>query len=186
MYEVATVRCEAVFSPCGNYRFWLVKTWGVSGRFAVFLLKEPSLASAFWIDPASGICQNLTVRWGWRGFGIINLDPAVATRSPAVTTTDPALSQADAQAINDDWLRRAWNQADVFVVAPGQGTQRKLKKTLEALSPLSHRPTICSIKEPTNGYYPHPGYIWKHREEYPPKPHLLTEQERFAIGICLR
>jgi hypothetical protein len=119
-HESSSVRSEAVFSPCRQYRYWLCREWGIAAPFGVFLLHNPSVAGAFWIDPTLAKCNNLAVQWGWRGFGVVNLWPNVSSRiNPRITI--PSAITAE----NAVWLTRARKLADIFVIGTGSRVSKR-------------------------------------------------------------
>ncbi len=153
MHSFANQRCEASFSPCKKYRFWLAREWGVNGTFGVFLCHNPSSADALWLDPTTMRCNNLAVHWNWRGFGIVNLIPFI--------TSDLAIARAatirpDIATLNDDWLRRGRTVADVFVIAAGTEGQPDVIRVAQQL-PLV--PPCHAIRRNADGGYLHPSVV---------------------------
>lgn len=144
--DKSMVRSEAVFSPCRQYRFWLCREWGIAEPFGVFLLHNPSVAGALWIDPTLAKCNNLAVQWGWRGFGIVNLQPNVSAKMSPRTTISAAIV-----AENDIWMNRARKLADVFVIGTGGNISRR---TLSAA--LGTTGPFYGIKENSNRTFLHP------------------------------
>ena len=71
--ETFTVRSSANVSDCGNYRYSLSRTWDRSKPVGLFVLLNPSKATALVSDQTMGNCNNLAVHWGWGGFHIVNL-----------------------------------------------------------------------------------------------------------------
>jgi hypothetical protein len=101
----ANQRCEAIFSVCRTYRFWLAREWGAFGTFGVFLCHNPSSADALWLDLTAMRCSNLAVHWGWRGFGIVNLFPFISSSLDEARKNVSTMA-ADVRALNDYWLLR--------------------------------------------------------------------------------
>jgi hypothetical protein len=105
---------SAVFSDDGTYRYRLTRTWGDSGRHAVWLMLNPSTAGALADDPTIRRCTGFSRAWGLDGLVVVNLfalratDPAELARHP-----DPVGPG------NDDFVRRAVAASPVVIAAWG-------------------------------------------------------------------
>ena len=157
MHSFANQRCEAVFSACATYRFWVAREWGAFGTFGVFLCHNPSSADALWLDMTTLRCNNLAVHWKWRGFGIVNVLPLITSNLAAARTATipPAIS-----AINDDWLRRSRSLADIFVIAVGADGHKDAINAARRLVPPFH-----AIGKNADGTYLHPAAKKVHNEK---------------------
>ncbi len=146
-------RCEAVFSSCGSYRFWLSREWGVHAPLGVFLCHNPSSADALRLDVTTMNCSNLAAHWGWRGFGIVNLYPVIKSeRKDARSQTIPsAICEG-----NDYWIRRGRKLADVFVIAAGEDAQQA---TIETLRRNEISGPFHAIERLTDGGFHHPAWV---------------------------
>lgn len=150
MHSFANTRSEAVFSACSLYRFWLCREWGVAAPFGLFLLHNPSTADALLMDPTTLVCHNLALQWGWRGFGIVNLNPFIAT------DIDKVLSPSEmADSDNDRWIRKACSAADVIVLASGEDGYAL---TLRKLQEQQIRGPFHAIDRLKGGGFKHPMY----------------------------
>lgn len=78
---VSGMRRTAHFSPCGTWRYRLVRQWAETGTFAVFLMLNPSAADERQDDPTVRRCIGFARAWGHAGLVVLN---AYALRS-----TDP-------------------------------------------------------------------------------------------------
>ncbi|MFN6352757.1 MAG: DUF1643 domain-containing protein [Cyanobacteriota bacterium] len=98
----------AHFSPCGRYRWWLLRPWCPDRSAIVFLGLNPSTANGNRDDPTLRRLRGLAARWGHGRLLVLNLfsrvgsDPAQLRRCP-----QPVGEHTDA------WLATAlgWLQA---------------------------------------------------------------------------
>lgn len=95
---------DAVISPCGRYRYSLVRAWGSGGRLARFVMLNPSTADATADDPTIRRCIGFARLWGLDGLAVVNLY--------ALRSTDPAgLWAADVDPVGPDNDRHLWAAA---------------------------------------------------------------------------
>ena len=146
-------RCEAVFSPCGKYRFWLARDWGSFALFGVFLCHNPSAADALWIDRTTACCSNLAIHWNWRGFGIVNVIPFTSSH---LASARAASIPAHISSRNDDWLRRARQLADIFIIATGADGHQQ---AISDIRRLSIRGPFHAIQQNKEEGYLHPSRV---------------------------
>lgn len=157
-----TMRSKAVFSSCSNYRFWMRRKWEVDGTFGVFLLINPSYADALRLDCTNRICIRLAYCWGWRGFGIVNLNPYRSSTPDKL----PAISDV-LRTTNDKWIKRSHLSADIFVLAVGNAYHDEMKSIIARLG-LSE-PFYAIDEKNKEGGYPHP-MSCLFRNKYPKSP----------------
>lgn len=81
--EVTEVIKSAVISPCGKYRYRLVRQWADTGFLLPVLMLNPSTADAEADDPTIRRCLGFANREGFMGIEVINLF-AFRSRSPGV------------------------------------------------------------------------------------------------------
>jgi hypothetical protein len=105
---------SAVFSDDGTYRYRLTRTWGYSGRHAVWIMLNPSTAEALADDPTIRRCTGFSKAWGLDGLVVVNLfalratDPRELARHP-----DPVGPE------NDRFIQQAIGPCRVVVAAWG-------------------------------------------------------------------
>lgn len=75
------VEGEATFSPCLDYRYLLTREWDRSKPRAVWIMLNPSTASADEDDPTVRRTQTFSLAWGFGGVVVLNLF--------ALRSTDP-------------------------------------------------------------------------------------------------
>jgi hypothetical protein len=85
----------AVFSPCERYRYVLAWPTGLAGdRYALFVLANPSTATAEQTDPTVARCIGYARRWGYGWARVVNVR--------AWRETDPKKVPADPLAIGPE------------------------------------------------------------------------------------
>jgi hypothetical protein len=106
---------DAVISPCGNYRYWLHRSW-VSGRgWVTFIMINPSTADASKNDPTMHKVIAYAKSMGFNGVIVVNL---YAARSPDPETLleldDPVGRQW-----NDEYIKLALSESERVICAWG-------------------------------------------------------------------
>jgi hypothetical protein len=64
---------DALFSPCGLYRYRLSRRWDAGRPLAAFVMLNPSTADAITDDPTIRCCVRLAEREGFGGICVVNL-----------------------------------------------------------------------------------------------------------------
>ncbi|MGC1429645.1 MAG: DUF1643 domain-containing protein [Albidovulum sp.] len=112
-YDAGGVRSQAIYSPCGTYRYLLSRDWGGGGR-VLYILLNPSTATEERNDPTVERCERRARALGYGGFAVANLF--------AYRATDPAdLKRAD-QPVgpdNDDLLHHHASEAALILCGWG-------------------------------------------------------------------
>jgi hypothetical protein len=158
----------AVFSPCECYRYRLWRYWGDgAGGWCVFLLCNPSTATATTDDPTIRRCIGFAKSWRMSGVRILNLF--------AIRSTDPnelsRVSYADAIGPDNDshieWVTRptfAGSEQRIVCAwgCPGNTDTRKIirhraRDVLATLKALQ-RPLWC-LGRAQDGAPRHPLYL---------------------------
>ena len=67
MYKAAEI------SPCGDYRYWLLRVWDRSLRTLPIVMLNPSTADASKDDPTIRRCISFAKREGFGGIRVVNL-----------------------------------------------------------------------------------------------------------------
>jgi hypothetical protein len=110
---LALVETSATFSPCGGYRYDLVRRWG-HGPSVCWVMLNPSTATETTNDPTIRRCIDFSKRWGAGGLVVVNLY--------ALRSTDPRGllgGPEPTNATNAETIRRHIAAAGVVVAAWG-------------------------------------------------------------------
>jgi hypothetical protein len=154
--EKLTLRCSAELSECGRYRYSLSRIWDRRKGAGLFVLLNPSTATAHFSDQTMGNCNNLAVHWGWGGFYIGNLYAFRATNPQELHAQDDPVGP-----LNDAVLRRLARRAECVVLAWGNGHRARAATVKRLLGDY----TLFCLRENRGGGYQHPARI--RAEDYP-------------------
>jgi hypothetical protein len=78
----------AVISDCGNYRYWLHRSWMLGKGWTVFVMLNPSTADADIDDSTVRRCVRYAQSLGTRGLIVVNLFAWRATNPNALAKQD--------------------------------------------------------------------------------------------------
>jgi len=68
-----TVIASAEISPCGRYRYNLIRQWEAGLARVLFVMLNPSTADALQDDPTIRKCIGFAKRWGYGSIEVVNL-----------------------------------------------------------------------------------------------------------------
>ncbi len=71
--EVGTIRGRAIYSRCNNYRYLLERTWDPDAPAGVFVMLNPSVATAVTDDKTVAKCLRFVSGWGCGRLTVLNL-----------------------------------------------------------------------------------------------------------------
>jgi hypothetical protein len=101
------VTAKATLSPCGTYRYTLERHWGDANNLALFVMLNPSTATADQDDPTIRRCQSFARSWGYGGLVVANLFALRATNPKELYShADPVGPENDAtlRDLMDSWF----------------------------------------------------------------------------------
>ena len=123
----------ATISPCGLYRYELVRAWG-DPPFCAFVMLNPSTADGAEDDNTIRRCVGFAQRFGFGGFSVVNLFAFRATKPEAMlAAADPVGPDNDAHILG------ALAAAQRVFAAWGAWDQQKIKDRAWAVRLLAAR-----------------------------------------------
>jgi hypothetical protein len=144
---------DAIFDSAHLYRYSLWRRWSLERPSLVFVLLNPSQASADTDDPTLRRCLSFAQDWGYGSLEIVNLFAWVTTCPQKLkVVSDPIGPECDR------YLLAAVAKAERIVVAWGNGGQlyQRDRTVLEWLS--AHTPIYC-LGLNRSGQPRHPLYL---------------------------
>lgn len=143
----------AIFSPCERYRYVLAWPTGLEDdRYALFVLANPSTATAEQTDPTVARCITYARRWGYGWCRVVNVR--------AWRETDPSKLPPDPEAVGpDNWrhIREQADQAAIVVCGWGKLGAARGPATLDVIR--SYGITPHALKLNKDGSPQHPLYL---------------------------
>jgi hypothetical protein len=140
----------AEFSPCGQYRYSLSRTWRVDGPDVVFVGLNPSTADETADDPTLRRCIRFAKSWEYGSLVLVNL---FAYRSVNPANLKKVIDPVGPR--NDTFIRRYCERTSRIVVAWGAGGMRH-GRDQDVLS-LVKNPYCLGLTQ--NGAPKHPLYL---------------------------
>lgn len=147
------VESSATISPCGRYRYDLVRKWG-TGPHVLFVCLNPSTADGTQDDPTIRKCRGYAQRWGYDGLVMCNLF--------AYRATDPAeLHHVDDPVGPDNDRYLAMHIAAAKTVILAWGTEGNLRQRAEKFLQFfpGSRASMQCLRITSRGFPNHPLYL---------------------------
>ena len=145
-------RRNAVFSPCGTWRYTLERGWD-SGPACLFVMLNPSTADFQNDDPTVAKCQRYARRWGYGRLTVANIF--------ALRSTDPRALYSHTDPVgpdNDGWIARLAADASFIVCAWGtHGAYQD--RGLAVARALATRYDLHALAITKDGHPGHPLYL---------------------------
>lgn len=159
---------DATISPCGTYRYDLIRRWG-EGGCVLWVMLNPSTADALVDDPTIRRCIGFTKAWGYNALTVVNLFALRATDPKALKGHRDPGGPKNVEHI-DYWVR--W--ADFGVAAWGAfDVGWKKRSGIEATFRLAEKPLYC-LGKTKNGSPRHPLYVKGDQPRVPFNPREIA------------
>ena len=92
---------DALISPCGQYRYSLVRQWDNSKPYLPFVMLNPSIADAKQDDPTIRRCMSFARREGAGGIVVVNLYALRSTDPKRLRNADDPVGPLNGRVIYD-------------------------------------------------------------------------------------
>ncbi len=151
---------DAEFSPCGKYRYWLLRDWGLRrfsdgrGAYALWIGMNPSTATATEDDPTIRREMAYTRRLGLDRYVKVNVMDYRAT-NPKDLLAEGVVPCSD---YNPECIRVAAIKAAAIVICHGKLPPRFLVYSDQAVAQLGGKPVLC-LGLNQDGSPKHPLYL---------------------------
>lgn len=151
------MKSDALISPCGQYRYWLTRTWDDDARALPIVMLNPSTADAYEDDPTIRRCISFAKREGYGGIRVVNLFAFRATSPKEMLASENPYGPG-----NWDHLLKmlvdARNSDTPILCAWGAHAVRGMAKSFQEYAKVNRARLVCLGK--TNGGHPrHPLYV---------------------------
>ena len=157
---------EAIFSPCGAYRYALARETTVPGgptRACLFVMLNPSTATEEKFDPSVRRCLDYATRWGYGRLYVGNFG-AYRSTSPEVFRAQKDPYGPDNDAVLDLLVRKS---AYVVVAWGGNALELDPARASALAERLAKSVRVFALKRNKDGSPVHPLY----------QPKLITPVE---------
>lgn len=145
------IEADAVFSNCGRYRYLLRRMWRRNPH-ALFVMLNPSTASATADDPTIRSCVRLTKACDYGGLAVVNLFGLISADPRALLTANDAIGPD-----NEKTVRAAMERCAVVILAWGAfaAAETRARAFLEAVNGAE----LYCFGKTKSGAPKHPLYI---------------------------
>lgn len=132
----------AVFSPCGNYRYWLRRELGSGSGRALWIMMNPSRAGADRNDATTTLTSNLSRAHGFAEHAQVNLSAQIEPDSTQLNTCSGASDPLNLRAIMAGLRWVDCEPGGQVIIAWGANKHLKQNEA-KVLRLLKGRPLLC-------------------------------------------
>lgn len=138
----------AVFSDCKRYRYMLAWPTGIdNAKYALFVLANPSTATAEQTDPTVARCIGYAKRWGYGWCYVVNAR-AWRETNPVHVPPDPlAISEPKDPSLNDDTIQARAMGAAIVICGWGKLGGDRGAQILAYLRAAGVRPHALALND---------------------------------------
>ena len=144
---------DALISPCGQYRYQLLRLWNPNKPLLLFLMKNPSRADALKDDHTIRKCRGFAQRLGYGGFYVGNLYAWRAT-SPQIPNGNTGIGNPE----NDHAIQEMRQQTNLIIAAWGNLTPLQTPRARSVIRQCHPQP-LYALSLTQNGHPCHPARL---------------------------
>jgi hypothetical protein len=145
----------AIWSDDRKCRFSLWRHLNAVGREVVFIMLNPSTASAYRDDATVKKVMKLSWKWGYSRLKVLNVYPHVSTDPREL---DRRLGRAENLRFFDE-LRQTNMTAEADRIVCAWGKHAKYEDVAPILKRIRSHPNVCALRRNLDGSPEHPLYI---------------------------
>lgn len=154
------MRREALLSPCGEYRYHLLREWDATKPRVLFVMLNPSTADALLDDPTIRRCMGFARGWGMGGIEVVNLFALRATNPEALwDRLENERSIANGDHVREAVLRAIQATGSVIVAAWGAHASAERGVVQEFLRSVPVGARVMCLGKTRGGAPKHPLYL---------------------------
>jgi len=156
LYKTSTKYMAAVNDSTGQFRYSLIRKWGKSQKL-LFVLLNPSTATAEDDDPTIERCIDYAIKWGYSNLEVVNLFAYRLTDSNRLVDVEGDIIGSE----NDKYLKKALLRADTVVLAWGEKgkIQNRGKQVLRIITKMLNNKEVYCLRILKGGHPQHPLYV---------------------------
>lgn len=147
----------AIFSPCRQYRYALIRSWNPKLGLVLFIGLNPSDANEYENDPTIRRCISFVRQWGFGGLIMVNLFAKVSSKPQVLYTTDDPIGHE-----NNYYLQEMGKRAKLCIACWGN-LGNYLSRDQEVVKLF---PELYVLGVNSNGQPKHPLYIKKSQDYF--------------------
>ena len=148
---------DALISPCGQYRYSLVRQWDRTKPYLPFVMLNPSTADATIDDPTIRRCMSFARREGCGGVVVVNLSAFRATDPKRLRQVDDPIGPLNRQVIYDAVTVAA--EAGVPVICAWGVNDITRAASVALIMAREAGAQIMCLGKTTDGHPRHPLYV---------------------------
>uniref|UniRef100_UPI0035C9B487 DUF1643 domain-containing protein n=1 Tax=uncultured Sphingomonas sp. TaxID=158754 RepID=UPI0035C9B487 len=170
------VHKDALISDCGQYRYWLTRSWDLGAYLLPIIMLNPSTADAVDDDRTIGRCMEFARREGFGGIRVVNLFAYRATAPEAMKAAADPVGPEGAAWINRTLHFAAEGGYPVLAAWGAHGSYRD-RAAAVAISAKAWGAELVCLGTTKDGHPRHPLYVRGDQPFLPLSPHLQDRDD---------
>lgn len=152
MYKAAEI------SPCGQYRYWLLRVWDRSLKTLPIVMLNPSTADASKDDPTIRRCMAFAAREGFGGIRVVNLFAFRATSPDDMKAASDPFGPEGSAVLGEIFMVAGMTDTPVLAAWGAHGDHRGRAEMIRLSAKGWNARMIC-LGTTKGGHPRHPLYV---------------------------